>query len=111
MKFFDSNSNTETLTVVPISKAQAEQRAGRSGRMRKGKVLRLYTEEAYSKLPDQLPPEMRRSDLCSTVLYLKALGIDNILRFGFPSNPPTKHLLSTFETLLALGKISLFYSQ
>lgn len=103
MKWFDSNSNTDTLVVVPVSKAQAEQRAGRAGRMRNGKVFRLYTEEAYEKLPAQMPPEMRRSDLCSTILYLKALGIDNILRFGFPSKPPEKNLLSACETLLALG--------
>lgn len=106
MKWFDSNSNTDSLIVVPISKAQAEQRAGRAGRMRKGKVFRLYTVDSYGKLPGQMPPEMRRSDLCSTVLYLKALGIDNILKFGFPSPPPAKHLLAALETLFALGKLT-----
>lgn len=105
MKWFDSNSNTDSLIVVPVSKAQAEQRAGRAGRMRRGKVFRLYTEEAYEKLPSQMPPEMRRSDLCTTVLYLKALGIDNILRFGFPSPPPAKNLLAALETLFALGML------
>lgn len=80
IKYFDSTSNMDSLVVVPISKAQAEQRAGRAGRVRKGKVFRLYTEESYEKLPAQIPPEIKRSDLCSTVLYLKALGIDNILR-------------------------------
>lgn len=103
MKWFDSNSNTDSLVVIPISKAQAEQRAGRAGRLNNGKVFRLYTEEAYGKLVAQIPPEMRRSDLSTTVLYLKALGIDNVLRFDFPSKPPAKNLLAALELLLALG--------
>lgn len=82
LKWFDAESNTDSLIVVPISKAAAEQRAGRAGRMRNGKVYRLYTDEDFDKLSDQTPPEMRRSDLCSTILFLKALGIDNILRYG-----------------------------
>lgn len=80
IKWFDATSNMDSLVVVPISKAQAEQRAGRAGRMRNGHVYRLYTEESMEKLPAQIPPEIRRSDLSSTILYLKALGIDNILK-------------------------------
>lgn len=80
IKWFDAESNMDSLMVVPVSKAQAEQRAGRAGRIRNGKVFRLCTEESYAKLPNQIPPEIRRSDLSSTVLYLKALGIDNILK-------------------------------
>lgn len=103
MKWFDASSNTDSLVVVPVSKAQAEQRAGRAGRMRKGKVFRLYTKEAYEKLAAQIPPEIRRSDLCTTIMYLKALGVDNIIRFGFPSPPPAKNVLAALETLFALG--------
>lgn len=106
MKWFDPNSNMDSLIVVPASKAQAEQRAGRAGRMRRGKVFRLYTREAFESLPLQSPPELRRSDLCSLVLYLKALGIDNILRFQFPSPPPAKNLLAALETLFALGRFA-----
>lgn len=106
MKWFDSDSNTDSLVVLPVSKAQAEQRAGRAGRMRKGKVFRLYTKEAYEKLAPQIPPEIRRSDLCTTILYLKALGIDNIIRFRFPSPPPAKNVLAALETLFALGEWS-----
>lgn len=82
LKWFDAESNTDSLIVVPISKAAADQRAGRAGRLRNGKVYRLYTDEDFEKLTDQTPPEMRRSDLCSTILYLKALGIENILRYA-----------------------------
>ncbi|KAL9703095.1 hypothetical protein quinque_006613 [Culex quinquefasciatus] len=102
LNWYSAESTTNSLVVVPTSKAAAEQRAGRAGRIRSGKVFRLYTEEAWEKLPDHTPPEMRRTDLCSTVLYLKALGIDNILRFTFPSPPPAKNLLASLETLYAL---------
>lgn len=107
MKWFDANSNTDSLVVIPVSKAQAEQRAGRAGRMSKGKVFRLYTEESFHELAEQIPPEIQRSDLATTVLYLKALGIDNISRFDFPSKPPAKNLLSALELLLALGNVLL----
>lgn len=80
IKWFDSVSQIDSLMVVSVSRAQAEQRAGRAGRMRNGKVFRLYTKESYDKFPSHIPPEIRRSDLCSTILYLKALGIDNILK-------------------------------
>lgn len=105
-KWFDADSRTDSLVVVPISRAAAEQRAGRAGRVRAGKVYRLYTEEAYGELLPQSAPEMRRADLCSTVLYLKALGICNILRFDFPAPPPARHLLAALETLFALGAIA-----
>lgn len=102
LKWFSAESCIDSLVVVPVSKAGAEQRAGRAGRIRSGKVYRLYTEEDYNGLPDHTPPEIRRTDLCSTVLHLKALGIDNILRFDFPSPPPAKNLLASIETLYAL---------
>ncbi|XP_055531073.1 probable ATP-dependent RNA helicase DHX35 [Wyeomyia smithii] len=102
LNWYSAESTTNSLIIVPSSKAAAEQRAGRAGRIRSGKVYRLYPEEEWDKLPDYTPPEMRRTDLCSTVLFLKALGIDNILRFTFPSAPPAKHLLAALETLFAL---------
>ena len=48
---------------------------------------------------------MQRTELAMAVLQLKALGIDNVLRFSFPSPPPAKNLLSAVELLYALGAI------
>ena len=76
---------TESLVVVPISQSSAQQRAGRAGRIRSGKVYRLYTEESYNKLQVSSVPEIQRSHLSPVVLQLKALGIDNVLRFHFLS--------------------------
>lgn len=51
------------------------------------------------------PPEIQRTDLSLTVLQLKALGIDNIVRFNFPSPPPAKNLITAVELLYALGAL------
>lgn len=105
LKWFSADSMTESLIIVPISKSSARQRSGRASRLRSGKVYRLYTEENFQDLPLYNPPEMRRSDLCSTVLHMKALGIDNVLRFPFISPPPAKNLLATLEVLFGLGAL------
>lgn len=69
-------------------------------------IFRLYTEDDFKKLPKNTPPEMQRSDLSGALLQLKALGIDNVLRFSFPAPPPASNLLAALELLHALGTIS-----
>lgn len=54
----------------------------------------------------ETPPEMQRSELSGAVLQLKALGIDNVLRFTFPSPPPARTLLAALELLHALGALT-----
>ncbi|XP_034933908.1 probable ATP-dependent RNA helicase DHX35 [Chelonus insularis] len=103
--WFEVETQTNTLVVAPVSKASADQRAGRAGRTQSGKAYRLYSEEEYNNLFDSIPPQMQRSDLAPAVLQLKALGIDNILRFNFPSSPPSKNLVAGLELLFALGAI------
>ncbi|XP_044016696.1 probable ATP-dependent RNA helicase DHX35 isoform X2 [Aphidius gifuensis] len=103
--WFEIETQTNSLIIAPVSKASANQRAGRAGRVRSGKAYRLYSEEAYNELIDANPPQMQRSDLAPAILQLKALGIDNVLRFNFPSVPPSKNLIAGFELLFALGAI------
>ena len=67
--------------------------------------FRLCTEEDFQNLPLNTPPEMQRIDLSLAVLQLKALGIDNIVRFEFPSAPPSKNLIACMELLYALGAL------
>lgn len=67
----------------------------------------LYTQEFMSKLADNTPPEIIRSDLTPVVLQLKALGINNILKFSFPSPPPIQNLRSALEILYALDAIDI----
>ncbi|XP_043069212.1 probable ATP-dependent RNA helicase DHX35 [Drosophila bipectinata] len=105
VKWYNPRTSSDSLVVVPVSKASAVQRAGRAGRVRPGKVYHLYTKADYDSLVPRQPPEMRRSEMSGAVLQLKALGIRNILRFDFPSPPPAQNLLSALETLFALDAI------
>lgn len=69
------------------------------------KFRRLYTESEFEKLETATPAEMCRTDLSSALLLLKALSIDNVLRFSFPSPPPAHNLKCALELLYALGAI------
>uniref|UniRef100_A0A673HAT1 Probable ATP-dependent RNA helicase DHX35 n=1 Tax=Sinocyclocheilus rhinocerous TaxID=307959 RepID=A0A673HAT1_9TELE len=103
LRAYNPRTAIESLIVTPISKASACQRAGRAGRNRAGKCFRLYTEEDFEKLPESTVPEMQRSNLAPVILQLKALGIDNVLRFSFLSPPPAQSMVQALELLYALG--------
>ncbi|NXU60663.1 DHX35 helicase, partial [Horornis vulcanius] len=103
LRAYNPRTAIECLVVVPVSKASAKQRAGRAGRNRSGKCYRLYTEEDFEKLPKSTVPEMQRSNLAPVILQLKALGIDNVLRFPFLSPPPAQSMVQALELLYALG--------
>lgn len=81
---YDPKLGMDSLVVTPISQAQANQRAGRAGRTGPGKCFRLYTEAAYQSemLPTTIP-EIQRQNLSTTILMLKAMGINDLLRFDF----------------------------
>ena len=89
-----------------MSQAQAKQRAGRAGRTGPGKTYRLYTERAYrdEMLPTNIP-EIQRTNLASTVLSLKAMGINDLLSFDFMDAPPMQTLISAMEQLHALSAL------
>jgi ATP-dependent RNA helicase DDX35 len=63
---------------------------------------RLYTEDYFYTLNRFTPPEVQRSNLSSAVLQLKALGVDDVIHFDFPSPPPARHLAIALELLFAL---------
>jgi pre-mRNA-splicing factor ATP-dependent RNA helicase DHX15/PRP43 len=99
-KVYNPRIRVESLLVSPISKASAQQRAGRAGRTRPGKAFRLYTEAAFKKeLIDQSYPEILRSNLSSTVLELKKLGIDDLVHFDLMDPPAPETLMRALEEL------------
>jgi ATP-dependent RNA helicase DDX35 len=105
LRAYNPKTGIESLTATPVSKASAAQRAGRAGRTKPGKCFRLYTEEAYRSLPDANIPEIQRSNLAPFVLQLKALGIDNVLRFDFLTPPPAELMIRALELLYSLGAL------
>ncbi|KAI7754434.1 hypothetical protein M8C21_019224, partial [Ambrosia artemisiifolia] len=106
MKSYNPRTGMESLQVKPISKASANQRAGRSGRTGPGKCFRLYTAyHYYNELDDNTVPEIQRTNLASVVLSLKRLGIRDLLNFDFMDPPPNEALLKALELLYALGAL------
>lgn len=102
---YSAHTGVDFLTVMPASKAQCTQRSGRAGRVQPGKVYRMCTKDSFDCLRIQTVPELQRSDLSSVVLQLKALGIDDVLHFDFPSPPPAYTMARALELLFALGAL------
>ncbi|KAL2254083.1 UNVERIFIED_CONTAM: Pre-mRNA-splicing factor ATP-dependent RNA helicase DEAH1 [Sesamum indicum] len=107
MKSYNPRTGMESLLVTPISKASANQRAGRSGRTGPGKCFRLYTAyNYYNDLDDNTIPEIQRTNLANVVLSLKSLGINDLLNFDFMDPPPSEALLKALELLYALSALN-----
>ncbi|EGO56417.1 pre-mRNA splicing factor ATP-dependent RNA helicase PRP43 [Neurospora tetrasperma FGSC 2508] len=99
-KIYNPRSRVESLLVSPISKASAQQRAGRAGRTRPGKCFRLYTEKAFKKeLIEQTYPEILRSNLANTVLELKKLGVEDLVHFDLMDPPAPETMMRALEEL------------
>jgi pre-mRNA-splicing factor ATP-dependent RNA helicase DHX15/PRP43 len=99
-KIYNPRIRVESLLVSPISKASAQQRAGRAGRTRPGKCFRLYTESSFVKeLEEQTYPEILRSNLASVVLELKKLGVDDLVHFDYMDPPAPETVIRALELL------------
>ncbi|BFZ58971.1 DEAH-box ATP-dependent RNA helicase prp43 [Savitreella phatthalungensis] len=106
-KLYNPRIRVESLLVSPISKASAQQRAGRAGRTKPGKCFRLYTEKAFKEeLIEQTYPEILRSNLASTVLELKKLGVDDLVHFDFMDPPAPETMMRALEELNYLACLS-----
>lgn len=103
---YDARLGMDTLKVVPISQAQANQRAGRAGRTAPGKCYRLYTEQAYEReMKPTTMPEIQRQNLSHTILMLKAMGINDLLGFDFMDPPPKLAMLVALRDLYDMGAL------
>jgi len=104
-KVYNPRIRVESLLVSPISKASAQQRAGRAGRTQNGVCYRLYTEESFKQLPENTPPQIRSNKLDSIVLQMKALGLGRLVKFDFFDSPPVETLMRAYEQLILLEAI------
>ncbi|XP_031950303.1 pre-mRNA-splicing factor ATP-dependent RNA helicase DHX16 isoform X1 [Corvus moneduloides] len=106
-KSYSARTGMESLVVTPCSRASANQRAGRAGRVAPGKCFRLYTAWAFQHELEETPvPEIQRADLGSLVLLLKSLGINDLIHFDFLDPPPHETLVLALEQLYALGALN-----
>ncbi|KAL6874252.1 P-loop containing nucleoside triphosphate hydrolase protein [Trichoderma longibrachiatum] len=104
---YNPATGMSNLVVVPCSRASANQRSGRAGRVGPGKCFRLYTKFAYMNEMEESPlPEIQRTNLNGVVLQLKSLGINELLDFEFMDPPPTETLIGALNQLFALQALN-----
>jgi ATP-dependent helicase HrpB len=105
MLVYDAGVGLDRLKLLPISRASAEQRAGRAGRTQPGVCVRLWGPAAHRARPEQTPPEIRRVDLASAVLQLLCLGEKDVQHFPWLEPPPEATVAQTLTLLRRLGAI------
>eukprot|EP00897_Mesotaenium_endlicherianum_P008574 jgi/Mesen1/7745/ME000407S06973 len=105
---YNPATGMDALSVVPISRVQAVQRAGRAGRTRAGVCFRLYPRSCYEhEMPAATVPEIQRASLAGAVLHLKSLrlpGLD-VLSFAFLDRPASAALQDALRQLYVLDAI------
>jgi ATP-dependent helicase HrpB len=102
---YDPYRGINTLLVEKISRASADQRAGRAGRTAPGVCLRLWTKHEHEQRPAQELPEVKRLDLSEVVLTLKASGVDDVHSFRWLESPSHQSLERAELLLKDLGAL------
>jgi ATP-dependent helicase HrpB len=102
---YDPQRGINTLLVEKISRASADQRAGRAGRTAPGVCLRLWSQDEHGYRPAQELPEIKRLDLAEVVLTLKASGVHDLRKFRWLEPPEEQALAHAEELLIDLGAI------
>lgn len=102
---FEPASGLTRLETVRVSRASADQRAGRAGRTQPGVALRLWRAEQTVALMPFAQPEIREADLSSLLLDCAAFGVSDPAGLSFLDPPPKAALAEARALLLALGAI------
>ena len=94
------------LPIEPVSKASAEQRMGRCGRLADGVCVRLYSEQDFLSRPEFTDPEIKRSNLASVILRMSALRLGRPESFPFLDTPEQKSINDGRRLLQELGALT-----
>ena len=103
---FDPNSGMTQLKTVPISKASADQRAGRAGRTAPGVCYRLWTRHTHMHRTEHTPPEIAHADLAPLALELAAWGTADPSELSWLSPPPSGTMQQAVDLLQRLGALN-----
>jgi ATP-dependent helicase HrpA len=96
----------QRLPIEDVSKASANQRAGRCGRVAAGVCIRLYSEENFEARDDFTEPEILRTNLASVILQMANIGLGDLARFPFVEAPDRRSIRDGESLLVELGAIS-----
>lgn len=102
---YDVARGFDSLGVVKIARAAADQRAGRAGRTGPGRCVRLWSESDHRNRKEFETPEVRRVDLADAILFLKRLGVDEITGFRWLDQPENERRLDAEKLLTCLGAL------
>ncbi|PMR72302.1 ATP-dependent RNA helicase HrpA [Billgrantia endophytica] len=102
---YSYRSKIQRLPVEPISRASADQRKGRCGRVAEGVCIRLYDEEDFLSRPEFTDPEIRRTNLASVILSMLSLKLGDIEAFPFVDPPDARFIKDGFRLLFELGAV------
>lgn len=103
---YSARSKTQRLPIEPISRASADQRKGRCGRIGPGICIRLYSEEDYRSREEYTQPEIQRTNLASVILQTKILRLGKIESFPFLDMPKLPAIRDGYRTLFELKALT-----
>lgn len=103
---YSYRSKLQRLPIEPISQASALQRQGRCGRIAPGVCFRLYSEEDFNGRAEFTDPEIKRVNLASVVLQMRAFGLGSIERFPFLEPPDPRAIKDAMLLLYELGALA-----
>jgi ATP-dependent helicase HrpA len=102
---YSPRAKVQRLPIEAISKASADQRAGRAGRTSPGVVIRLYSEDDFESRPAFTDPEILRTNLASVILQAAQLGLGDISAFPFLQAPDSRGIKDGLGLLGELGAV------
>jgi ATP-dependent helicase HrpA len=102
---YSAKSRTQRLPIEPVSRASADQRAGRCGRVGPGICIRLYSESDYGRRDRYTTPEIQRTNLASVILQTKTLNFGPVEKFPFLDPPRSAAISDGYKTLFEIGAI------
>lgn len=102
---YSVRSKVQRLHIEPISRASAEQRKGRCGRLSDGVCIRLYSEEDFQSRPEFTDPEVLRTNLGAVILQMLTLNLGEIERFPFIEKPDAGRINDGFHLLTELKAV------
>jgi ATP-dependent helicase HrpA len=102
---YNRRTKVQRLPIEKISRASANQRAGRCGRIAPGTCIRLYDEDDFAARPEFTEPEILRTNLASVILQMTAIGLGDIAAFPFVDPPDNRSIKDGIALLEELGAL------
>ncbi|WP_273168960.1 DUF3418 domain-containing protein, partial [Actinomyces israelii] len=102
---YSNRTKVQRLPIEPVSRASADQRSGRCGRLADGIAIRLYSRTDYLSRPEYTEPEILRTSLASVILQMAALGLGAVEDFPFLDSPDPRAVRDGVQLLTEIGAI------